>query len=236
MHGLNTYDYGARQYDPILARWDRVDPLCEKYYETNPYTYCKNSPVKNIDPDGRSVETAWDFFNVGLDVTSFIGNVKSGNYTSAAVDAGAAVVDLAAAITPLVPGGVGTALKGYRSTNAFKTNFKAGREFEQSVINATKKEGHNIFTQITVVPKNGVGNVKGNRSKVDMLEKSKDGTFTVYEIKLSPKSKLSKGQKATEKHVKTGNQVFEVRSQKGGLRKGDEIKITNYQRIYKQSK
>lgn len=23
MHGLNTYDYGARQHDPILARWDR---------------------------------------------------------------------------------------------------------------------------------------------------------------------------------------------------------------------
>ena len=30
MHGLNTYDYGARQHDPILARWDRIDPLCEK--------------------------------------------------------------------------------------------------------------------------------------------------------------------------------------------------------------
>ena len=24
-----TYDYGARQHDPILARWDRIDPLCE---------------------------------------------------------------------------------------------------------------------------------------------------------------------------------------------------------------
>ena len=35
MHGLDTYDYGARQYDPILGRWDRMDPLCEKYYDLN---------------------------------------------------------------------------------------------------------------------------------------------------------------------------------------------------------
>lgn len=42
MHGLDTYDYGARQYDPILARWDRMDPLCEKYYSTSPYAYCRN--------------------------------------------------------------------------------------------------------------------------------------------------------------------------------------------------
>ena len=54
MHGLNTYDYGARQLDPILCRWDRIDPLCEKYYETTPYAYCENDPVNSIDPDGRS--------------------------------------------------------------------------------------------------------------------------------------------------------------------------------------
>ena len=54
MHGLNTYDYGARQHDPILARWDRIDPLCEKYYSTSPYAYCENDPVNSIDPDGRS--------------------------------------------------------------------------------------------------------------------------------------------------------------------------------------
>lgn len=57
MHGLNTYDYGARQYDPILLKWDRVDPLCEKYYPHSPYNYCLDNPVKNIDPDGRSVWT-----------------------------------------------------------------------------------------------------------------------------------------------------------------------------------
>ena len=55
MHGLNTFDYGARQLDPILCRWDRMDPLCEKYYSTSPYVYCVNNPVKFIDPDGREI-------------------------------------------------------------------------------------------------------------------------------------------------------------------------------------
>ena len=52
MHGLDTYDYGARQHDPILARWDRMDPLCEKYYNISPYVYCGNSPVMLVDIDG----------------------------------------------------------------------------------------------------------------------------------------------------------------------------------------
>jgi RHS repeat-associated protein len=55
MHGLNTYDYGARQYDPILARWDRVDPLAEKYYNVSPYVYCGNNPVMLVDPDGKEI-------------------------------------------------------------------------------------------------------------------------------------------------------------------------------------
>jgi hypothetical protein len=29
MHGLNTYDYGARQYYSVLPMWDRPDPLAE---------------------------------------------------------------------------------------------------------------------------------------------------------------------------------------------------------------
>ena len=53
MHGLDTYDYGARQYDPILARWDRMDPLCEKYYGVSPYVYCGDDPLNAIDPDGK---------------------------------------------------------------------------------------------------------------------------------------------------------------------------------------
>jgi RHS repeat-associated protein len=36
---LNLYDYGARQYDPLLARWHVVDPMAEKYYTISPYVY-----------------------------------------------------------------------------------------------------------------------------------------------------------------------------------------------------
>ena len=53
MHGLNTYDYGARQYFSILGRWDRIDPLCEKYYSVSPYAYCGGNPVRFIDPNGK---------------------------------------------------------------------------------------------------------------------------------------------------------------------------------------
>ena len=53
MHGLNTYDYGARQHDPILARWDRMDPHSEDYQDVSPYVYCHNNPVMRIDPDGK---------------------------------------------------------------------------------------------------------------------------------------------------------------------------------------
>jgi RHS repeat-associated protein len=58
MHGLNTYDYGARQYDPITGRWDRVDPLAEKYYPLSPYSYCAGDPVNKFDPDGRKIVLA----------------------------------------------------------------------------------------------------------------------------------------------------------------------------------
>lgn len=59
MHGLYTYDYGARQYDPATTLWDRMDPLCEKYYNVSPYAYCHNNPVNRIDYKGL-----YDFENI----------------------------------------------------------------------------------------------------------------------------------------------------------------------------
>ncbi len=52
-HGLDWYDYGARMYDPTLARWMVPDPLAEKYYSVSPYAYCGNRPINISDPDGK---------------------------------------------------------------------------------------------------------------------------------------------------------------------------------------
>lgn len=55
MHGLNQYDYGARQYDPAIAQFTTMDPLCEKYYHISPYAYCGGNPVNRVDIDGRDI-------------------------------------------------------------------------------------------------------------------------------------------------------------------------------------
>jgi RHS repeat-associated protein len=54
MHGLDLYDYGFRQYDPVVPMFTQQDPLAEKYYHLSPYTYCANNPVNAIDIHGDS--------------------------------------------------------------------------------------------------------------------------------------------------------------------------------------
>ena len=57
-HGLDWYDYGARNYDAIVPVFTSLDPLCEKYYHISPYAYCANNPILFVAPDGRYFDFA----------------------------------------------------------------------------------------------------------------------------------------------------------------------------------
>ncbi len=46
------YNSGARWYYATTMRTTSPDPLAEKYYDTSPYAWCGNNPMRNIDPTG----------------------------------------------------------------------------------------------------------------------------------------------------------------------------------------
>lgn len=56
----SQYDYGARFYDPVIARWTSADPLAEKFINHTNYAYVANNPIALIDPDGRDIIDAGD--------------------------------------------------------------------------------------------------------------------------------------------------------------------------------
>ena len=62
--GLNWMDYGARWYDPSIARWNAVDPLASdaELVGWSPYAYVWNNPLKFSDPTGMKGEGADDWY------------------------------------------------------------------------------------------------------------------------------------------------------------------------------
>ena len=52
--GLYQYDFGARTFDPQLARWFSVDPLAAEFPWQSPFSAMNNNPIYFTDPDGRA--------------------------------------------------------------------------------------------------------------------------------------------------------------------------------------
>lgn len=123
----------ARYYNPTFGRFMATDPVRfkeENLHSFNRYAYANNSPYKYIDPDGRWVE------DVVLGGPSLLigaytlgKNLFSGNWSEAAVDAGGIGVDIAACVTPGVPGGAAYIIKAERELAEMAFKEAAKRSF-----------------------------------------------------------------------------------------------------------
>ena len=86
--GGNSYDFGARMYDPRIGRWFARDFLAIKYPSYSPYVFSIDSPLNVIDPDGKDIIVlAHGYRNDDLNAAhlvghqaALIGNDKDGWY------------------------------------------------------------------------------------------------------------------------------------------------------------
>jgi RHS repeat-associated protein len=119
--GLMPLGNGERYYNPSLGRFTQQDSFSGMLEETaslNRYGYAHGNPNKFRDPSGNYVESAWDIFSLSVGVASFAYNVYEGNYGAAGLDAVGIVADAAALAIPILPGGVGVAIKASRAAQA----------------------------------------------------------------------------------------------------------------------
>jgi RHS repeat-associated protein len=72
---LNQYDYGARFYDPVIARWTSVDPLADMNQNISPYNYCNNNPILYIDKFGLDTGKVINLNEVKVTTTKLIRDV-----------------------------------------------------------------------------------------------------------------------------------------------------------------
>lgn len=174
----------ARFCSPVTGRFLSVDPgkdwrraLPQSW---NGYTYVRGNPLRNIDSNGKVVETLWDLASIGIGAVSLVKNIRAGNYTSAALDAGGILVDGLAAATPFVPGGAGAAIKASRIVNKVDNALdktKAAAKTASKYDDATK--GRSVANVATDM--NTVDFAKNLEAAGFQKSLSKDGSVAIYQ-------------------------------------------------------
>lgn len=75
----NSYDFGARIYDPRIGRWLSLDPQIKLFPYETPFSFAINSPLQFIDPSGEIPMPVLELFKKwGYKVDSWFGRRNTG--------------------------------------------------------------------------------------------------------------------------------------------------------------
>lgn len=110
----SLYSGKQRVYDPALGQFLQRDPAG---YADSPclYVYCSHDPIDNVDLNALWIESAWDVASLGFGIYSAKNDFTDERWGWFALDVVGILLDTAALILPLVPGGVGAAIKAFRA-------------------------------------------------------------------------------------------------------------------------
>ena len=173
-------DFGARMYDPDLARWTTPDPLAYQYPGISPYAYCNTNPVNFVDPDGMAWETAWDILNVIYDAGAAVYNHDKKDHERAREHWKNAAYDGLAAVVPGLPAGFSKLRHVDEAADAIGAFAKAAKATDNAA-DAAKKISKNPF---------------GSKGKPDHQRK-------IQELKDKASSEMKSGERVeTEKIIK----------------------------------
>ena len=79
----NSYDFGARMYDPRIGRWFSIDNLHKKYPDLSPYSFTNNNPVVFVDYDGNDFGILIDHVNKSILIVADIYTTSASTYKQA---------------------------------------------------------------------------------------------------------------------------------------------------------
>jgi len=119
--------FRARWYDPSVGAFLTPDPSGYRD-SSNLYAGFGYDPVNNTDPTGEWIESVWDAASLGMGIYSISQWDENTSFWEKALDVVGVGLDAAALVLPLVPGGVGAALKTYRAGNMLADGFNTGRK------------------------------------------------------------------------------------------------------------
>lgn len=132
----NSYDFGARMYDPRIGRWLSLDPLQEKYPSQSAYNFVQNNPIYWLDLDGRDLYLGGDREKAMNDVKSI---VPSKYHSLITISDNKVIFDMSTLSCEEINGDAGLTLLQGLTESKYKYLYEVSETFTRTVFDGKTK-------------------------------------------------------------------------------------------------